>query len=421
MDKTSKQREAERLRRERERRRAKDLAGRSASAQARRPVPYERNDSRSGGSRQPNISPRKNHKKVRKGFLVVCAEIIRSVVSDITSFFSDFGKPSPSKRNRLEKARRATVVAVTAIMLMAVLTGTAYGTFWAFTNKNANIVYLNNKQIGILKKMDLTAPELSQTIMAKLKADLNVNIQTSDTITFEPVHAAKKNLVTIEYITSEIIRNLDYAIEACAIYVNGVEMSIVKDESTASDIFTDIKNQYIQEGLVIARSEFVDDVQTEIMFVKPDRIISPATAFEILTAKTETGKTYEVKSGDMLWSIADAHGMTRAEILKVNPGVTAETILKIGQTLNITVSKPLVSVKTAETIKYREVVKKETEKKQNPNEPKTYSKVIQQGSDGEREVTAERIRINGFEEDNIIIGSEITITPVKEIIEVGTR
>jgi LysM repeat protein len=53
-----------------------------------------------------------------------------------------------------------------------------------------------------------------------------------------------------------------------------------------------------------------------------------------LSVKPATGGTYTIKSGDTLWDIAEAYGVSVADIEKVNPSISAKA-LSVGQVINL--------------------------------------------------------------------------------------
>ena len=61
------------------------------------------------------------------------------------------------------------------------------------------------------------------------------------------------------------------------------------------------------------------------------------------------GSSYTVKSGDTLWAIANANGMTLSELLSANEGLQASSTIFVGDSLNLTASatKATVSVPAA--------------------------------------------------------------------------
>ena len=102
-----------------------------------------------------------------------------------------------------------------------------------------------------------------------------------------------------------------------------------------------------------------------------------------------------------------------------NPGTSATIV--VGQTLNVTQQKPMVSVKSVETQVLTTVEKKQYETQYDDTQPASYQRVIQQGRDGQKKSTIQITRINGFVTEEKEISKEIIQEPVTEIILRGTQ
>ncbi len=352
----------------------------------------------------------------------------RGAVWSFAHFFMDAAELigymlSPPKKRvpKLERKKRIFMFWGLCALIVAILIALVFGVVYAFTNKNAQSVYLNEKYIGTISDKKVTPENLTEAVLAKLKADLRTDIKLSGEITTKLVHAKKEDLVTTEYLTKLLCVEYDYTVAACVIKVDGREMAVVANQSVANTVFDNLKSRYKQADLNITRSEFVEDVKAETVYVKSSVIVEPDEAERILDVTTEAEKTYVVKSGDNLTKIAVNNGMTLENLLKVNPGVDIAIPLKIGQELTLIMPRPLVSVRTFETFTYLEVLKKQTETVQNDTKPRGSSQVLRQGKDGQQLVTSEIIRVNGFEEETKVISTETTIEPINEIIEIGTK
>ena len=108
------------------------------------------------------------------------------------------------------------------------------------------------------------------------------------------------------------------------------------------------------------------------------------------------------------------------DLLKLNPGMTVQTGIHVGQVLNVPISKPKISVKTIETQVLTTVEPKTYEYQTDNAQPKSYQKVKQQGRAGQKKSTIQITRINGFVQEEKEISKEIITQPVPEIIVRGT-
>ncbi len=291
---------------------------------------------------------------------------------------------------------------------------------WLFTNKNAYEVFLEDKSIGyVAYNKNITAESLYDTAIKKLTAEVGINVQVNEKLALKRVHSSKKQ--TADYVVEEVKKGFTYTIEACAIVVNGVELGFFKTEKEAEELFERVKKQYVQAGSEIVETAFVDEVKTVKKFINPDELTPYEIALNSFSAKKMKETAYSVRKGDTLWGIAKEFSLSSDELISLNPGLAENSVLRVGQQITLVVPEPIISVRTVEQVKYTEVEPKTKETRLNTGEKKSYSKVIQQGRDGQREVTAHIVRINGFQTEKTVVSREITVPPVAEIIEVGTQ
>lgn len=291
---------------------------------------------------------------------------------------------------------------------------------WAFTHKNAQEVYVDSTKVGILSDMGVTETELFDIAINKLEAEKGTSINVNEELLLKPVHASKSEVVSTDYVLTKICDNLTYKLEATVISVNGNDVAIVPSQAEAETALEKVKNSYSKEGANILEKRFVEDIEVKQKYVNSDEISTTDNAFKTLTSNVNEEKIYEIKEKDSLWSISIENDITVDEILKANPGLTENSILQIGQKINLIVPASLVSVETVERATYGMPELKEVEIIENNSEYKTYRKVIQEGRNGEKQVTADVRKINGIEQDRKIIEEKITVPAITEKIEVGT-
>lgn len=155
--------------------------------------------------------------------------------------------------------------------------------------------------------------------------------------------------------------------------------------------------------------------------VSPSKILTPAEAVTYLMTGSIEKDVYEVQEGDVLGSIAKKHSLKTAELLALNPGMTEESLLQIGQQLNVTIPKAFVTVnvikeaKTQETIVHKNVIE------QDNNMYKGESKVKQEGSDGKKEASYEITEQNGVLSNKKVLEETVLVEAVDHIEIQGTK
>ena len=312
------------------------------------------------------------------------------------------------------------LVALAAILLLGF---GGFGVYHLITNKNGQAVYLNGETIGIMKytkNKPVTAGDLLLLATKKLEADLGVPVQINETITTEPVRVKTAEIMTDDYILNELVVKFTYLVQAAQISVDGQVMATLRTEQEATALFDIIQSDHLQTGLNIESVSFVEDVVTTLTFVEEDTIDSHERALEILTRNSDEKVMYTIASGDTLDQIAMDANMTRAELLALNPSFTADSILRIGDQLTLRTSRPFLSVQTKERVTYNDIIKKPVDIRYNDEEHTSYSKILQQGRDGQQTVEAFIVRVNKIEVDREVINSTVLEEPITEIKEVGT-
>lgn len=324
-------------------------------------------------------------------------------------------KKAPRKKLTSFSKKRTTITTayVSIIVFLGILV-------FLITNKNAFAVYLGSEHIGNIKKnKKISSTYIQELAVKKLETELKAKVSVYEQITLKEVHSNKKDINNEDAIVSSIYKKFTYKIEGIAIVVTDIEMAVVQNEEALNQLYDKIISKYVKDTSTIVEKSFLETT-TKPKFVPSGEILTIDKAYDVLMATTQTPQTYTIKKNDYLDGIASSAGMTREEIIKANKGLSVDSVLKIGQQLNILVKKPVLSVKTVEQIKYKEVAKKETEIKENPSKYKTYRNVIQIGNDGENEITENITKINGLEKERFIVSNVPTIIATPDIIEIGT-
>ena len=310
-------------------------------------------------------------------------------------------------------------LAVFALSLL-IIAATAAAAGYAALRKNANDVLVGDTRAGTIKiNKKITAASLRDLAVNKIENEIGMRIRINEEVSFEPVRASGKSLNTEEYIVASIAGALTYNVEAAVITVDGERLAALKNIPEAEAIRDNILESYVQEGSVIIEKGFVEDFEIRLEFIEQNELTDTDRAYRELTATTGAELIHTVRGGDTLWQISLDSGMSLDELYELNPGLTSN--IRDGQEIVMITQKPVLSVRTVEEVKYTEVIPKKTEYIQNSSQLKTYSRVIQQGRDGQQDVTAHIIRINGFTTDKEIVDFVVTSPEVNDVIEVGTK
>ncbi len=166
---------------------------------------------------------------------------------------------------------------------------------------------------------------------------------------------------------------------------------------------------------------FSEKVEIVEAYVNEDQITPVETAIDMVTKDTEKNQIYEVQPGDTLSVIANSRGMLVKDVVALNEGLTAETVLHIGDEIIITVPEPELSVITTEETTYEEDYNAETEYILNDDWYTTDTVVRQEAVPGHHEVTMLITRKNETETGREMIAETVMVEPVAQVIEKGTK
>lgn len=319
-------------------------------------------------------------------------------------------------KRRRKRQKQLLLIAIISIAFVTVI---AAGS-WAL-RKNALEVTVNGKSIGIIKETKISSEDIINTVTAQISGDTGGNIKINESVELAPIRAGKNETVSVEHIISQVKAQVTYEVEAGIITVDGVEAVSLASKSAAEAVLNSLIDEYKTEGAKIVESGFSEDVSIITGYMPPENVVTKEEALIKLKNSVVTQKRYIVSSGDSLYTIAKENGTTVSDILKSNPKITADTMLYVGQELLVSANTPFVSVKIVEETTKTEAEPKITEFRQDETKLSSYKKIVQAGSDGEKTVTIRTTKINGIETASEVVKEEVTKSPVKEIIVVGTK
>ena len=322
----------------------------------------------------------------------------------------------PGRRKRLKPQYRRRLIIRSAAFLLIPLTA-AVITVWAITYKNAVEVYASDELIGLMRIDKMLTPEsLAQETQNKLEEENQSQVVLTPVITLKPVHAGKAALSSKEELLNKLCGKVPFKVQASAFMLDGKPLVVLKDKTEALTVQDNIFAKYTSGAGNAVSVSFVENISIEDIFAEKQAIITMDKAIEALTAGTARSSVYTVKQGDALGKIAMQNNMALNDLIAANPGITARSTLRVGQELNIKTVKPLLSVKTVETVVRDEAAPAPVQQQINARAKTT--RVIQAGQDGKQRVTEQVTRINGIVQGKTVLNTVTLEEPVPEIVEI---
>lgn len=352
-----------------------------------------------------------------------------------------FKKPNTNFFNR--QNGKLKMAAIGALLISTVSFNLAFAKETDHTNTFNKIyhVYVANNYIGAV------ADEAAiQEVVAQKEQEVSIQYKGFAVDAGASVKIVPEQVFQVDTKDAETIEQLKEVIivkaEAQAIQVNGKVIAYVKDEADFDATVDTLKLQYISQRDLdklnaspsseqlpplkenetrIVEITLSGDLTSGEAQVLPTSIVTVDEAVKILKTGSLEQELYTVKSGDVLGSIANAHGLKTAELLALNPSISESSILNIGQQLNITVEKPHISVKVVqekvkvETIDFAKVVEEDS------TMLKGEKVVKQEGTYGKKEVSYLITEENGVRTERAQTSENIIAEPENRIVVVGTK
>ena len=103
-------------------------------------------------------------------------------------------------------------------------------------------------------------------------------------------------------------------------------------------------------------AHFTQNVQISQKYVDSSKLVSYDEIREKLTSTIHSSRQYTIKSGDTINSIAKENGMTREDLLELNPSLRSGK-LRAGRKVTIEKAVPFLSVEAVRRVEYTETAK----------------------------------------------------------------
>ena len=302
-------------------------------------------------------------------------------------------------------------------------------------------VYVGDAYIGAVSKEE-SVTEIIETKEQEAKEiyqDYILDGNSNVTLIPEQVFSYETDDATT---LSKLSEEMVVEAKSFAMHINGQPVLYLKNQADYDETMRLLKLQYVTSEELqkyeenasletlptlaanetrIKEIKVVEAISGEDAKIDPEKILPPAKAVEYLKSGSIEKEVYEVQQGDVLGSIANAHNLSTAQILELNPDLKEDSLLQIGQEVNITVEKPLLNVQivkeknTLEDIPFEKIVEKDDEKF------KGETVVKQEGSNGEKEVSYLVSQVNGTVTEKKVTKETVLTEPVNSITIEGTK
>jgi murein DD-endopeptidase MepM/ murein hydrolase activator NlpD len=304
-------------------------------------------------------------------------------------------------------------------------------------------VYLNKDYIGTVSNKNVVNEVVEYKLEELKKSYQKFDITVGSDISFIPEQVFRST-ANDQSVVEKLQEELKPAVEAAAVVIGDAPAVYLKNEELAKQVVEELKLQYVSKDQltdVEARQKmpnislpplkedesrlldvyFTKNVTTKEARISPDQIISVPKALKLIKKGTLEEVKYEVQEGDVLGSIANGHNLTLEQMLNINPHLNEDSVIKIGDEVNVTVPTPLVRVMVDREVSLKEEIPYEIEVEETSKMYKGDTKVKQQGQEGLRAVTYVVSKQNGTIVKKETINEEVLVKPIKKIVLKGTK
>ncbi|WP_409272847.1 peptidoglycan DD-metalloendopeptidase family protein [Neobacillus sp. SCS-31] len=302
-------------------------------------------------------------------------------------------------------------------------------------------VYLNHTYIGTVTDKNVVEAMVEKQVLDMQK--MNKNFKLGSEITYIPEQVFRSTANNREAV-QKLAQEMTLEVESAAIVIDGQPVVYLDSQEAAERVIKLLKYKYVTkdqlEEVEARKSQpetvlpplkenetrvldvrFSNEAEVQMTTISPKKILTPEKALKFLQKGTLEEKKYIVKEGDVLGSIAVGANLTTAQLLTLNPGLKEDSLIKIGQELNITVPKPYLEVIVDKEVFKKETISFKTEVIDSASMFKGDKKVKQEGQNGAREVTYAISEQEGQVINKSVVSEKITQKPINHIILRGTK
>jgi len=317
--------------------------------------------------------------------------------------------PKPVRRVLKFWALGAIAIAFIVLALMSMLRNNA----WA--------VYLDERFVGYMPiNREIEMSSVHDDAVRHLASSLGATVIVREQTFVREARARSGDIIPAQAMNAELSGRFTFEIQAAAIYINGEHIANLRNQSEADHVASELQRPFLpEEGLISVDFEEEWEVRTA-MVESIDDLDTASEVIDLLEREVAHVFLHTIATGDTQGALALRFGTTIERIGELN-NISADTILRIGETLQIEQPGQHLSVRTVEEVTITEDVPMAEVTTENHDMHVSETNVLIEGSYGERAVTQHITRVN-----RIIVGAPevVSVTmlrePVTREVEVGT-
>ena len=215
--------------------------------------------------------------------------------------------------------------------------------------------------------------------------------------------------------------------EGTALYLDGELTAVCSDGVSLQSYLSSLLEPYEDPENSNVTVGFNKEVTLENGIYFNDSFQDEADVEKELSGVQQQEKIYTVQMGDTLWSIAQKNDLTFRELCELNPSfkgaqLNEKSNIRAGDELIVTKQEAMLEVRITKVETWQEEIPYSTETTTSNEYTVGTKKTVQNGVNGLRQITAQRVyNTDGIQLSQKILSTEVVQEPVTEKIVKGTK
>jgi len=281
---------------------------------------------------------------------------------------------------------------------------------------DACAVLIDGKEVALVNDRE-AAEKVFQDISADFSSEQEVFVEAQ--VSFDDVRLNGRDVLSEEELRKLLLSALDFKCKAVAITVDGKAVAWVKNDIEAEKVIKRLKHSFCREDCELLSVRFLNDLAYEDCTVSAGKVMEVNNVVSLLWTGSEKAVTHTIAEGESLWTIARNNDTHVEDILAANPGLTEDSVLKVGSAIKLNKTEPLVH---ADAVYKKTVVSAlpfATEYVKDPKLKGGQMKVKQEGQNGEKEIVYRFRTRDGVKVGQEKLSATVLKEPVKKIVARG--
>jgi len=287
-------------------------------------------------------------------------------------------------------------------------------------NNNGYVISVAGQEIATVTCESEAHAAFDKYLLAKA-GEYGYDVTYNEDVKIEPRPADECNFISSDDAALLLANCLTPVVEASILLVNGTPVMALPNEKEALNVLELAKGYYINDGQKIIDAKICEEVAVVTENRTPESIVMGDIARNILLFGSPQDATHTVvSSAETMWTIANQYQMNVNDLQKANPGLSSGD-LEIGMTVRLFAIKPKLTVVVVKEVIKTQAVAYKTQTIDNSDLLRGTQKIVTPGKAGEEDATLQVVETNGKQTRSTKISSVITVEPVKQVVERGTK